>query len=79
MTLSEYINQFPRNRRAGIRREIAEAHDVTEIAVRHWANGQRKHPGTLNAVLLTEGITRGLVCRHELRPDIYEPNTMATA
>ena len=44
MKLADYINQFPRNKRATVRKRIAEHCDVSESCVRHWANGTRSIP-----------------------------------
>ena len=71
MDLQKYIDSFPRNERTAIREAIAKAHSVTEVAVRSWANGTRKHPCTRAAMEITEKITTGKVSRHELRPDVF--------
>jgi len=71
MDLCEFINSFPRSRRMFIRRKIADAHGVSEVTVRAWANGNRNHPYKLSAIEITESVTGGRVTRHELRPDIF--------
>ena len=71
MDLQEYIDSFPRNERTSIRATIARAHGVTEVAVRSWANGTRRHPCTKATVEITERITAGKVTRQELRPDVF--------
>ena len=71
MELREFIASFPRPQRPAVRRELARAHCVSEVTVRAWANGNRKHPCTLRAVEITECMTEGRVTRHDLRPDIF--------
>ena len=71
MDLQSYIKSFPRNKRAMIRTKLAEAHGVSEVTVRAWANNTRRHPYTLKAVEITELVTEGQVTREELRPEIY--------
>jgi len=71
MDLQSYIKSFPRNQRANVRAKLAEAHGVSEVTVRAWANHTRRHPYTLKAVEITESITEGKVTRGELRPEIY--------
>jgi DNA-binding transcriptional regulator YdaS (Cro superfamily) len=71
MDLASYINSFPRNRRMEIRRRLAAVHGVSEVAIRSWANGTRKHPCTREAVEVTERFTENRVSRFDLRPDIF--------
>lgn len=71
MDLRSYINSFPRNQRASIRNQLAEAHGVSEVTVRAWANQTRRHPYTLVAIEITEKVTGHQVTRHELRPEIF--------
>lgn len=71
MELREFIATYPRQQRPAIRLELARAHCVSEVTVRAWANGNRKHPCTLRAVEITEHLTSGKVTRHDLRPDIF--------
>lgn len=73
MELFEYINRFTRSERMSVREELARQHGVSEVTVRAWANGTRKHPYTLSAIEVTEKATNGKVSRHELRPDIFGP------
>lgn len=79
MELREFIAAFPRPERTAIRREFACAHCVSEVTVRAWANGNRKHPCTLKAVEITERLTSGKVTRHDLRPDIFGREKKATS
>lgn len=74
MELREFIDSFPRHQRMDIRRMIASAHGISEVTVRSWANGTRKHPYSLSAVEITETITGNRVTRFDLRPDIYGVN-----
>ena len=71
MELREFIASFPRQQRPVIRMALARAHCVSEVTVRAWANGNRKHPCTLRAVKITERLTCGKVTRYDLRPDIF--------
>lgn len=71
MTLEDYINEHPRYERREVRKLLANAHDVSETAVRSWANGTRRHPCTMNSIEITERITRQKVTRFDLRPDIF--------
>lgn len=74
MDLQEYLDFFPRSERAAVREAIARAHGVTEVTVRFWANGVRRHPCTKAAVEITEMVTKGSVTRYELRPDVFGKN-----
>ncbi|WP_020407465.1 transcriptional regulator [Hahella ganghwensis] len=71
MKLAEYIQTFTRSERMRVRRELAKRHGVSEVSVRAWANGIRRHPCTLEAVITTEKATGGKVTRYDLRPDIF--------
>lgn len=71
MDLREYINLFPRSQRVAVRTEIAKFHGVTEVTVRSWANGSRRHPFIKEAIEITEKLTNGKVSRYDLRPDIF--------
>jgi DNA-binding transcriptional regulator YdaS (Cro superfamily) len=71
MDLQSYIRSFPRRQRMAIRRRIGQAHGVSEVTVRSWANGARKHPCSLHAITITERITNNSVTRFDLRPDIF--------
>ncbi len=53
------------------RQMIADAHGVSEVTVRAWANGTRRHPSSLMAIEITETVTGGKVSRYDLRPDIF--------
>lgn len=77
MKLDAYINSFPESDRVKIRIAIAEAHGVSEITVRAWANGNRRHPYTLEAVQITEAITAGNVTRYDVRPEVFQPPEQA--
>ena len=69
MTLTEYIQQIPRQARARFKEQIASELGVTSEAVRSWVNGTRRP--RVEYVLMLEEITKGKVTRKELRPDIY--------
>ena len=71
MELREFIDSYPRNQRMEIRQMIANAHGISEVTVRAWANGTRKHPYSLSAIEITEAITGNRVTRYDLRPDIF--------
>ena len=71
MDLRSYINSFPRYERSKVRMALAEAHDVSEVTVRSWANGTRKHPYLLSAIETTERLTENRVTRFDLRPDVF--------
>lgn len=73
MDLREFIDSHPVHQRMKIRQMIADAHNVSEVTVRAWANGLRNHPSNLHSIKITEAITRGKVTRHDLRPDIFGP------
>ena len=79
MNLKKHINTFPRNERAAVRERIARAHrdagyECSELSVRAWANGGRKHPPEYVRIAVTEKETGGAVTRQELRPDVYPPD-----
>jgi DNA-binding transcriptional regulator YdaS (Cro superfamily) len=71
MDLKKYIDTFPRYQRTMVRDNLAKMHDVTEVTVRSWANGTRRHPFTKQAIEITERYTDGEVTRHDLRPDVF--------
>lgn len=71
MRLGDYINRFPKDERRGIRERIATAHRVSEVTVRSWANGSRRHPYDLESVRKTEKVTGQAVTRYDVRPDVY--------
>ncbi len=71
MDLRSYINSFSRYERKKIREALAQAHEVSEVTVRSWANGNRKHPCTLCAIEITERFTKHQVTRFDLRPDVF--------
>ncbi len=71
MKLKAYFDAFPRGKRGVERRRFAEMHKVSEVTVRSWANGTRRHPCSLESVLRTEDFTDLRVTRHDLRPDIF--------
>jgi len=71
MELCAYINSYPRSQRAQRRRMLAAAHGVSEVTVRAWANGHRRHPCSIAAIEITETMTGGRVTRHDLRPDVF--------
>ena len=69
MDLKTWIDQFPVTGRRDARLGIARATKVTEVAVRHWANGTRRVPA--ERVRDIEIATDGRVTREELRPDLF--------
>ncbi len=71
MKLADYIQTFSRSERMRVRTELAKRHGVSEVSVRAWANGIRRHPCTLEAIETTEQATGGKVTRYDLRPDIF--------
>lgn len=78
MDLRSYVNSFPRNQRASVRHQLAQAHGVSEVTVRAWANQTRRHPYTLVAIEITERVTDHQVTRQDLRPEIFgEPKPEA--
>ncbi|MEX2524720.1 MAG: YdaS family helix-turn-helix protein [Gammaproteobacteria bacterium] len=77
MELGEFIKSHPRRQRMQLRRCLADAHGISEVTVRSWANGQRRHPCRLAAVEITEKVTGGRVTRYDLRPDVFG-NQLAT-
>ncbi len=79
MDLQAYIKSFPRDQRTPIRRKIAEAHGVSEVTVRAWANTTRRPPYTLAAIEITEQVTQGTVTRYDLRPEIFGEVVKRTA
>ena len=73
MDLRSYINAFPRYERKKIRAALAQAHEVSEVTIRSWANGNRKHPCKLSAIEITERLTGYQVTRFDVRPDVFGP------
>ncbi len=71
MDLFDYINSYPRYKRTHLRKKLAEAHGVSEVTIRSWANGTRNHPCMLKAVEITEQLTKHNVTRFDLRPEIF--------
>lgn len=71
MELSEFIRSYPRQLRSRVRQRLAAAHGISEVTVRSWANGQRRHPCRLAAIEITERFTEGRVTRYDLRPDVF--------
>lgn len=71
MDLQSYIKSYPRHKRMKVRKALARAHNVSEVTIRSWANGTRKHPYTLSAVETTERLTENRVTRFDLRPDVF--------
>lgn len=78
MDLLDYINRFPRYKRTLLRRKLAGVHGVSEVTVRSWANGTRKHPCMLKAIEITEAFTKYEVTRFDLRPEIFGRNRVDT-
>ncbi len=71
MELRKFIDSFPREDRMEIRRLFAVAHNVSEVTVRAWSNGGRKHPYNIEAIEVTELLTFGKVTRYDLRTDVF--------
>ncbi|MBF8268620.1 MAG: hypothetical protein HW386_329 [Gammaproteobacteria bacterium] len=71
MELHTFIDSFPPHLRMRMRQIIADSHGVSEVTVRAWANGTRKHPCQLNSIEKTESVTGGKVTRYDLRPDVF--------
>ena len=62
MTLSEYINHFPRCDRTAIRQWLAHELNVSEVYVRSMSNGTK--PFLYKHAVKIEKLTNGLVSRH---------------
>ena len=71
MNLKAFFDAFPRGKRGVERKRFAELHKVSEVTVRSWANGTRRHPCSLESVRRTEDFTGFKVTRYDLRPDIF--------
>lgn len=71
MDLKTYFAAFPRGERGARIRQMAESHGVSEVTVRSWIAGRRRHPYLLAAVEITERETGGRVTRHDLWPEVY--------
>lgn len=69
MTLSEYVNSFPRSRRKSIRDWIANQLSISETYVRSMCNGTKRIPEKY--ALRIEKMTNRAVPRHVTAPDIY--------
>ena len=69
MTLSEFINTFPRLQRAAARRWVAGQLDITEVYVRSMCNGCKRIPAKY--ALKIEKLTQNAVPRHVTAPDVY--------
>lgn len=67
MTLVEWVGQGAS--RVAARYKLALALGLTEMAVRHWCNGQRRVPAERCRQI--EVATRGAVTCEELRPDVF--------
>lgn len=44
MNLRQYIDSHPREYRRSVRERLADACSVTEVCIRHYANGTRQIP-----------------------------------
>ncbi len=77
MNLKAYFDAFPRGKRGLERRRFADLHKVSEVTVRSWANGTRRHPCSLESVRRTEDFTDRQVTRYDLRPDIFDRSERA--
>lgn len=70
MTLEEYISRAPRTERTALREAIATHCDVTEPAVRHWANGTRDVP--VSQAVKIQNFTDGEVSISDLIPELRD-------
>lgn len=69
MTLNDWIKRHPTEQRAAARARLAAALGVSEVYIRSMANGHRRVPAEMAAVI--ERHTGGAVTRAELRPDVF--------
>lgn len=69
MKLRNYIDEVPPRKRHRRRLALADFIGVSEVAVRHYANGTRQIPA--KQVLPLVRATHGRVTPHDLRPDLY--------
>jgi len=69
MTLSEYVNSFPRSQRKSIRDWIANQLSISETYVRSMCNGTKRIPEKY--ALRIEKITDKAVPRYVTAPDMY--------
>jgi DNA-binding transcriptional regulator YdaS (Cro superfamily) len=69
MELSDYIGKFPGRSKSKFRKQLALQLGVTAEAIRYWEIGIRKP--RVEYVLQLEEITKGMVTRFDLRPDMY--------
>lgn len=72
MDLNQYISQYPRHVRRSVRERIGTHAGVKEVAVRHYANGNRQVPA--ERVRAISDATGGAVRPCELRADIFAPD-----
>lgn len=77
MNLRTWVNSHPSGRPAVARAELADKLGVTEVAVRHWVNRNRRV--TAERVPAIEAATEGQVTRHDLRPDLWPHEKSCTA
>jgi len=76
MTLHDWVASFPRDERPAARAALGRHLGCSEIYIRSMANGNRQIPAEL--VLSIERYTKGVVSRHDMRPDIYPNESRAT-
>jgi DNA-binding transcriptional regulator YdaS (Cro superfamily) len=69
MTLTEYVNAFPRVQRMEVRRWLAGQLGISEIYVRSMCNGIKPIPAKF--ALRLEKITGGVIPRHTTAPEMY--------
>lgn len=69
MTLTEYLNSFPKKQRTQVRQNLAQTLGVSEVYVRSMGNGHRAIPG-IRAIAI-ERATQGLVPRYVSCPHLY--------
>lgn len=69
MKLSDYMKTIEKDRRSIACRMLSKELEVSTSSIYSWMNGTRSI-SPKNALKL-EKITRGVVSRHDSRPDIY--------
>ncbi|MFA7174948.1 MAG: YdaS family helix-turn-helix protein [Kiritimatiellia bacterium] len=67
--LKAIIDSRPRQERRAFREYLANQLGVSEVMIRHMANGTRGIAA--EHVLKLESALKGEATRHELRPDLY--------
>jgi DNA-binding transcriptional regulator YdaS (Cro superfamily) len=69
MTLTQFVNKFPRLQRAAVRKWIANQLGISEVYVRSMCSGNKLIPAKF--ALRIEKITDGVVPRHTTAPEFY--------